>query len=61
MTGPIALLEIAEVYTGFWSGKLRKVDDWKDRQVVVRIFRKWEVGIWTGLIWFGIGTGGGHF
>jgi hypothetical protein len=25
-----------------------------------RIFRKWDVGVWTGLSWLTIGTGGGH-
>ena len=24
------------------------------------IFRKWDVGVWTGSSWLGIGTGGGH-
>ena len=24
------------------------------------IFRKWDVGIWTGSGWLRIGTGGGH-
>jgi len=24
------------------------------------IFRKWDVGAWTGMIWLRIGTGGGH-
>jgi len=24
------------------------------------IFRKWDVGAWTGLIWLRIGTDGGH-
>jgi hypothetical protein len=24
------------------------------------IFRKWDVGVWTGLSWLRIGTGGGH-
>ena len=24
------------------------------------IFRKWDEGVWTGLIWLRIGTGGGH-
>jgi hypothetical protein len=29
--------------------------------IVLRwIFRKWDVGIWTGLIWLRIGKGGGH-
>jgi hypothetical protein len=29
--------------------------------ILRRIFRKWDVGVWTGSIWFRIGTGGGHF
>jgi len=24
------------------------------------IFRKWDVGVWSGSYWLGIGTGGGH-
>jgi len=24
------------------------------------IFRKWDVRVWTGLIWLRIGIGGGH-
>ena len=24
------------------------------------IFRKWDVGVWTGSSWLRIGTGGGH-
>ena len=24
------------------------------------IFRKWDVGVWTGLIWLKIGAGGRH-
>jgi len=24
------------------------------------VFRKWDEGVWTGLIWLCIGTGGGH-
>jgi hypothetical protein len=32
-----------------------------DRRIILRwIFRKWDVGIWTGLSCFKIGTGGGH-
>jgi hypothetical protein len=30
------------------------------RIILRRIFRKWDVGVWTGLIWLRIGTGGGH-
>jgi len=32
-----------------------------DGRIILRwIFRKWNVGLWTGSIWFRIGTGGGH-
>jgi len=31
--------------------------DW--RIILRRIFRKWDVGAWTGLSWLRIGTGGG--
>jgi len=24
------------------------------------MFRKWDVGVWTGSSWLRIGTGGGH-
>jgi hypothetical protein len=36
-------------------------DHWGDPGVDGRwIFRKWDVGVWTGLSWLRIGTGGGH-
>jgi hypothetical protein len=28
--------------------------------IIIMIFRKWEVGIWTGSSWLRIGTGGGY-
>jgi hypothetical protein len=28
--------------------------------ILRRIFRKWEVGVWTGSSWLRIGTGDGH-
>jgi hypothetical protein len=32
-----------------------------DVRIIVRwIFRKWDVGVWAGLSWLRIGTGGGH-
>jgi hypothetical protein len=32
-----------------------------DGTIILRwIFRKWDGGIWTGLGWVGIETGGGH-
>jgi hypothetical protein len=52
-------------YTGFWWGNLREIDrlgdpvvDWR---IILRwIFRKWDVGVWTGSSWLSIKTGGGH-
>jgi len=30
-------------------------------RIILRwIFRKWNVGVWTGSSWLRIGTGGGH-
>ena len=53
------------MHTGFWWGSLRErdnlVDPGTDGRIIWRwIFRKWDVGAWTGLIWLRIGTGGGH-
>jgi len=32
-----------------------------DGRIILRwIFRKWDVGVWTGSIWVRTGTGGGH-
>ena len=30
------------------------------RIILIWIFRKWDVGVWTGSNWLRIGTGGGH-
>jgi len=48
-----------------WWGNLRERDHLEDPDVdgsiiLIRIFRKWDVGIWTGSSWLKIGTGGGH-
>jgi hypothetical protein len=45
--------------------KLRVRDHWGDpdvdRRIILRwILRKWDVGIWTGLSWLRIETGGWH-
>ena len=50
---------------GFGGGNLRERDHLGDPRVdgsiVLRlVFRKWDVWVWTGLIWIRIGTGGGH-
>jgi len=32
-----------------------------DKRILLRcLFRNWDVGAWNGLVWLGIGTGGGH-
>jgi len=56
--------ETGEVHTGFRSGDLRERDCLKypgvgRRIILKRVFKKWEVEAWKGLIWLRIGTGGG--
>jgi len=53
------------VHTGLWWGNLKERDHLENLGVVVMIilrwvFRKWDVGVRTGLIWLRIRTGGGH-
>jgi hypothetical protein len=53
------------VYTGFRWVNLRERDHLKVPGVyggiILRwIFKKWNVGAWTELIWLRIRTGGGH-
>jgi len=48
-----------------WWGNLRERDHLGDpgldgRKILRHIFRKWDVGIWTGTNWLRIGTVGGH-
>jgi hypothetical protein len=54
-----------EVYTGLWWENLRQRDRWEDpgadgRIILGWIFKKWEVGVRTGLGWPRIGTGVGR-
>jgi len=64
--GYVARSGIGRAYTGFWWGNLSERDHLEDPCVDGRIiilvrwvFRKWDVWVWTGLIWLRIGTGGG--
>jgi len=57
--------ERVDAFTGFWWRNLREIhhlgDPGIDQRMILRsIFRKWDVGVWTGLIWLRIGTGSGH-
>jgi len=50
---------------GFGGENLREIDhlentDIDGRIILCWIFRKWNVGSWTGSIWIIIGAGGGH-
>ena len=47
-------------------GNVRESDHWGDPgvdgKIISRwIFRKYDVGVWTGSSWLRIGTGGGYF
>jgi hypothetical protein len=58
-------MERGEACTGFWWGNLRERDHWgypgvDGKMILRRIFRKWDMEVWTGLSWLRIETGGGH-
>jgi hypothetical protein len=50
---------------GFGRENLREIDHLEnpdvDGRIILRwIFRKWDVGVWTGSSWLRIGTSSGH-
>jgi len=63
--GHVARMGRGEPYKGFWWKTLRERDHLEDPgvdgRIILRfIFRKRDVGVWTGSSWLRIGTGGGH-
>ena len=65
MGGACNARECGEAYTSFWWGKLSEIVHLGDtgvagRIILNRIFRKWDVGVWTFSSWLMIGRGGGH-
>ena len=66
MVGECSAYGAVESCTGFWWGELREIDHWRDPgvdgEIILRwIFRKWDVGEWTGSDWLRIGTGDGRW
>jgi hypothetical protein len=48
-------------FVGKPGGKRPREDPGIYGMITLRwIFRKWNVGVWTGSVWLRIGTGGGH-
>jgi len=66
MGGACTTFGAREMYIGFLWENLREIehleDSGVDGRIILRgIFRKWDVGAWTGSSWLRVETGGGHF
>ena len=49
------------ILVGKPEGRNHLEDPGVDGRIILRrIIRKWDVGVWTGLIWLRLGTGCGH-
>jgi hypothetical protein len=61
-TGNVARDErFIQVFVGNLREREHLEDSDVDGRIIFRwIFRKWDVGAWSGLIWIRIGTGGGY-
>ena len=52
---------VYRILVGKLEGKNHLGDPGVDGMIILRwIFRKWDVGVWTGSNWLRIGTVGGH-
>jgi hypothetical protein len=65
LAGHVERMRRGEVYTGFFffffTEREHMGDPGVDGGVILGlIFRKWNVGVWTGSSWLSIGTRGGH-
>ena len=63
--GHVARLEgrrgVYRVFVGRPKERDQLEDPGVDGRIILRwIFRKWDVGLWTGSSWLRIGTAGGH-